>query len=140
MIQLPAVDSSASLLPDMTALLDVIFILLVFMMLTANVAPHLLELDLPRASVPVDSVEPDAITLGLSEDGKFSIGQQSYGNWLAFRLALKSQIQQREKSRSRRPQILVAADKDVALDAFVKLAGWLSEQGLSVAEIVVSDQ
>ena len=63
MIRLPQSDSSPSLLPDMTALLDVIFILLVFMMLTANVAPHLLELELPQVAAPADSVEVNTLTL-----------------------------------------------------------------------------
>jgi len=139
-IQLPEMESSPSVLPDMTALLDVIFILLVFMMLTANVAPHLLELDLPQTAAPIESVEPNAITLSISEEGIFSIEQQRHENWLGFTLALKSQIQMQEQLHGNAPQLLVAADKDVALNAFVKLAGWLSEQGHSVTEIIVNDQ
>ncbi|WP_461481286.1 ExbD/TolR family protein [Porticoccus sp.] len=139
MIQLPENSRSPSLMPDMTALLDVIFILLVFMMLTANAAPRLLQLDLPQAAAPSESVEPDAITLGISETGQFSIDRTTYPDWAQFQQALTGRI---EKARlvGELPQLLVAADKDVALQPFVKLAGWLSEQGLFVAEVVVSDR
>ena len=68
-------------MPDMTALLDVIFILLIFMMLTANVAPQLLELDLPQESAPAKNVEENAITLGISEQRNFSINQQKFESW-----------------------------------------------------------
>jgi len=135
-IQIPESENRRSLVPDMTALLDVIFILLIFMMLTANVAPQLLELDLPHASAPASNVEPNAITLGLSEQGVFSINQQKFENWEKFELSLSSQLNQQEA----KPQLLVTADKDVPLQPFVKLANWLSEQGIAVADVVVSDQ
>lgn len=139
MIQLPATNHAPSLMPDMTALLDVIFILLVFMMLTANVAPKMLELDLPQVAAPAKTVTPDAITLGLSESGDFSLDQQSYTDFDSFQQALMQRIQQARK-QSNTPQLLVAADKDASLQPFVKLVAWLSEQGLSVAEVVVKDR
>lgn len=138
MIQLPESSRSPSLMPDMTALLDVIFILLVFMMLTANVAPQLLELDLPQVAAPSELMEPNAITLRISEQGQFSLDQTTYPDWMQFQRALVRKIEE-GRIEGEPPQLLVAADKDVALQPFVKLAGWLSEQGLSVAEVVVSD-
>lgn len=138
MIQLSETQRSPSLMPDMTALLDVIFILLVFMMLTANVAPQLMELDLPQVAAPSEIVEPNAITLGISEEGLFSIDQIKYPDWEQFQQALTQRIKS-ARSTEDSPQLLVAADKDVALQSFVELASWLSEQGLSVAEVVVSD-
>jgi biopolymer transport protein ExbD len=139
MIQLPESSTTPSLMPDMTALLDVIFILLVFMMLTANVTPQLLELDLPEASAPSEVVEPDAVALGISEEGRFSINQTVYPDWEHFQRALLRKIE-RGRFEGQESQLLVAADKDVAFQSFVKLASWLSEQGLSVAEVVVSDR
>ncbi len=140
MIKLSEPQSSLSLMPDMTALLDVIFILLVFMMLTANVAPRLLEVDLPVAAVPASQVEANAITLGLSEQGEYSIDRTPYADWTTFQAALVQSIASKRDQYQSEPQLLVAADKHVALEPFVKLASWLSEQGLAVAEVVVSDQ
>jgi biopolymer transport protein ExbD len=135
-IQIPESESRRSLMPDMTALLDVIFILLIFMMLTANVAPQLLELDLPQASAPARNIEANAITIGLSEQGLFSINQQTFDSWEKFEASLSTQLNEQET----KPQLLVTADKDVPLQPFVKLANWLSEQGIAVADVVVSDQ
>jgi len=134
-IQILESESRRSLMPDMTALLDVIFILLIFMMLTANVAPQLLELDLPQASAPAKNVEADAITLGISEQGLFSINQQTFDSWEKFEVSLSTQLNEQET----KPQLLVTADKDVPLQPFVKLANWLSKQGIAVADVVVSD-
>lgn len=139
MIQLPEVENSRSLMPDMTALLDVIFILLIFMMLTANVAPQLLELDLPQASAPAKNVDSDAITLGISEEALFSINQQKFDSWGEFEAALTTQLKEYQRQQGNNPQLLVTADKDVPLQPFVQLANWLSEQGIAVAEVVVSD-
>jgi len=138
MIQLPESSHSPSLMPDMTALLDVIFILLVFMMLTANVAPQLLEMDLPQVTAPAESVEPNAITLGITEQGSFSISSKEFSNWERFQAALNVDLKDHQDEFGAKPQVLVAADKDASIDVFVKLASWLSEQGLSVAEVIVS--
>ncbi len=137
MIRIEESDERRSLMPDMTALLDVIFILLIFMMLTANVAPQLLELDLPQASSPTKHVESNAITVGLSEQGVFSINQQRFESWEPFRFALEKQLNAPQKTK---PQLLVTADKDVSLQPFIQLANWLSEQGIEVAEVVVKDR
>ena len=58
MIQFPNDDdqSSGSFLPDLTSLLDVLFIVLVFFLLTANSAQLLLPIDLPAAAS--ESLEP----------------------------------------------------------------------------------
>ena len=142
MIELPQASNSGSFMPDMTALLDVIFILLIFMMLTANTAPHLLELELPEVAVPAQEMMPSAIILGISAAGEFSIDQQSFNSWDDFQQALSQRLSQsrQELVADDMPQLLVAADKKVALQLFVKLVGWLSQQGLSVAEVVVSDE
>jgi len=140
MILMPEASPAPSLLPDMTALLDVLFILLIFMMLTANAAPHLLQLDLPEAQASASRLDARVITLGISEQGKFSIDQTSFETWLLFTGELKARLARSTQSDEGPVQVLVAADKDVALNSFVKLAQWLSLQGHGVAEIVVSDQ
>ena len=69
MIHLPQqCDSTDELsFPDLTALLDVIFILLVFLLLTANSVPKVLEVVLPAEdssqSLPVQMNTPVTITL-----------------------------------------------------------------------------
>lgn len=126
-------------MPDMTALLDVIFILLIFMMLTANSAPKLLELDLPKASAPAKNIDLNTITVGISEQGGFSINRQKFSDWQAFESSLTKQLDDYEQQNIE-PQLLVAADKDVALQPFVKMANWLSDHGIAVADVVVSDQ
>lgn len=138
MIQLPDNTAASSLVPDMTALLDVIFILLVFMMLTANVAPQLLEIDLPEAVAGSDMVQPEAITLGISEQAEYSIDQQRFSSGLDFYAALEQVLQSYFQQHGSRPQVIVAADKNSELQPFVELAGFLSEKNIAVVEVQVS--
>jgi len=53
---------------DLTPMLDVVFLLLIFFMLTSIFAKPLLPLDLPEASTGQISTEPD-ITVSISRDG-----------------------------------------------------------------------
>ncbi len=140
MILIPEEPQSLSLMPDMTALLDVLFILLIFMLLTANAAPHLLRVDLPQVNVPATQLESKVITLGISQEGQFSIDQRRYETWLLFTGELKARLSPRTNVQEIRPQVLLAADKGAPLGRFVKLAEWLSSQGHEVAEIVVSNK
>ena len=48
MLELPDKSNNSSLMPDLTALIDVLFILLVFLLLTAAVKLDMLDVTLPE--------------------------------------------------------------------------------------------
>ena len=122
--------------PDMTALLDVIFILLVFLLLTANTVPEVLEVTLPQDSeAQAQSIVMDKqITVALLADGdRWGVGSVEYASWNEFERALLSKI-----ASTQEPEIIMSGDKDVSLEKTLKLFSWLQKHNLTAAQIMMS--
>jgi len=137
MIQLPANNPRSSDIgfPDLTALLDVIFILLVFLLLTANVAPKALTVKLPEKGREQASELNDAslitITLFAGEE-RWALDGQEYVNWLVFELSLSERVRALDD-----PQIILAGDKDVSLERLLQLFSWLQGHNLTAAQVLM---
>ena len=131
-------DSKPSALPDLTALLDVIFILLVFLLLTANAVPKALKVALPTdelgQSEAVKVNNPITITLFLQPQ-KWGLQQQTFNDWPTFEQALLAQV-----AASDKPQILLVGDKNTSLQKLLQMFGWLQSQELSAAQIMRQPQ
>jgi biopolymer transport protein ExbD len=136
----PSAHSSSNLVfPDMTALLDVIFILLVFLLLTANVAPRALEVSLPEegseSSKPLDVKDP--ITITLFDDGNhWALDKKEYRNWITFETALADKVASIKQS-GQDPQVVLAGDKDVSLEQLLKLFSWLQRHDLKATQVLM---
>jgi len=137
MIQLPANNQRSADIgfPDLTALLDVIFILLVFLLLTANVAPKALTVSLPEKgreqARDVNQKSPITITLFAGEE-RWALDGKEYVNWLVFELSLSEKIRLMED-----PQIIIAGDKHVSLERLLQLFSWLQGHDLSAAQVLM---
>jgi len=121
--------------PDMTALLDVIFILLVFLLLTANAVPTALEVALPADELGEAEVldTPDSVTVTVFADkGHWGLESEEFQNWAAFESALDEMI-----AKEKPPEIILAGDKDVPLEKLLKLFSWLQGHGLNAAQILM---
>lgn len=121
--------------PDLTALLDVIFILLVFLLLTANVAPKALTVNLPekgreQASELNDQV-PITITMFAGEE-RWALDGKEYVNWLVFELSLSEKVRSMDD-----PQIIIAGDKEVSLERLLQLFSWLQGHNLTAAQVLM---
>ncbi len=129
--------------PDMTALLDVIFILLVFLLLTANVAPRALEVTLPAdASAPVMEItERESLTITLFTEGdKWGLEKEVFSHWQAFEFAFAAQLTAiAAEAKHGIPEIVVAGDQQAPLAKVIKLFSWLQKHELEVAQLLVSE-
>ncbi len=128
-------NSVGKIFPDMTALLDVIFILLVFLLLTANVVPQVLEVDLPQESeaTTASAEVNNQISITMFAGGeRWGLGAQEYTDWGEIEAALVNKI-----SKLKNPEIIVAGDKQVPLEKLVKLFSWLQSKNLNAAKIMV---
>jgi len=135
-------SKSSFFVPDMTALLDVIFILLVFLLLTANTVPKVLQVDLPQKgksqAVALELSNQISITL-FSEDNRWGLDSEEYVNWLVFEIALNEKIRTL-KSAQKEPQIIIAGDKQAPLEKVMQLFSWLQGNDLSVAQVMMSPE
>lgn len=108
MIKVPQDNNRNGLTPDLTPLLDIIFIVMVFLMLTAAVKLDSLDVALPSTdSQAVAEVDKQSITVNILKDEPYwAINGQTYIDWENFTLALL------EESKSTDKPIVIGAEKN----------------------------
>ncbi|NQD91289.1 hypothetical protein HP532_01320 [Pseudomonas sp. CrR25] len=135
MIRLPgAVGQQASLLPDLTPLLDVLFIVLVFFLLTAQ--PALLELPLQLPSTQ-EALSPAAargerMHVQLDAAGQWRLNDAPQGDFTELRHGLQA-VFAADPSRG----LDLALDRQAPLSAFLDLMALLQQQGIQDSRILL---
>ncbi|WP_051687175.1 biopolymer transporter ExbD [Microbulbifer sp. HZ11] len=126
--------SLANLTPDLTPLLDIIFIVLVFLLLTANVRLSSLPMDLPASEYTTAILPADPITVSLTNHGPnlWGIGDRGYSNQTEFEQALLAAL----AAEPARP-VALASDRNVPVQRMLDLFALLQKQGVDVAEIAM---
>ncbi|AXY03288.1 biopolymer transporter ExbD [Vibrio alfacsensis] len=134
MIKVPR-DNNHGLAPDLTPLLDIIFIVMVFLMLTAAVKLDSLDVDLPSTdSKAVAEVDKQSITVNiLNEAPYWAINGKTYIDWENFTLALL------EESKSSDKPIVIGAEKTADIQYLVKLLGFLQENGIQATQLLTEE-
>ncbi len=130
-------DFGSSLLPDLTPLLDVIFIVMVFLMLTANVAPQVLKVDLPKDSSASTETLTDPKTIGvnlLQGEKGWAIDGQTFDSWEAFSTTLKQQV-----AAVPNQPLMIAGDRSVPMERLVQLMIFLQNNNITAARIQMED-
>nr|WP_158163232.1 biopolymer transporter ExbD [Vibrio mimicus] len=132
MIKSPAKPNDLGLTPDLTPLLDIIFIVMVFLLLTASVRLESLEVALPTTDSPVvNEVDKESITINLlATEPYWAIDGKPYLDWHNFSLALLETVQ-----ISKRP-IVIGADQGAEVQQLVKLLGFLQEHGIQATQLL----
>lgn len=133
-------DTGVSAFPDMTALLDVIFILLVFLLLTANTVPEAFEVALPAdsESQAKSLVVDQQVSITLFKEGdKWGLADVEHPDWNNFEVALLGKITAL-KSSGKKPEIIIAGDKEASLEKTLKLFAWLQKHNLAAAQMLMT--
>lgn len=128
----------ADLTADLTPMLDVLFILLIFFVLTANSAQLALDVTLPQADRAAgQAVETDnRITVSvLSGEAGWRVDGATFGDWSAAQDAIRA-------AHSARPdaQFVIAGDRSATLQNFVQTLGFLRSLGIAQTDIVMEPQ
>jgi len=123
-------------LPDLTPMLDILFILLVFFMLTAGAVFQSLDLTLPSSVAEELSLlqEPKHITLEIRQDGYAVDGKQVQG-FNELKLIIPSVIKQKKGY-----DLIVAGDKGISIERFLKVLTYLQSQGILAASILMQKE
>ncbi|EGQ8114395.1 TPA: ExbD/TolR family protein [Vibrio parahaemolyticus] len=135
MIKVPQDDNRNGLTPDLTPLLDIIFIVMVFLMLTAAVKLDSLDVALPSTdSQAVAEVDKQSITVNILKDEPYwAINGQTYIDWENFTLALL------EESKSTDKPIVIGAEKTANIQSLVQLLGFLQENGIQATQLLTEE-
>jgi biopolymer transport protein ExbD len=136
MIEIPASKRGniiTDLMPDLTPLLDVMFMLIVFFILTANAVPYALDVKLPEDTQAITQAveDPDllSVTLLPGESG-WKINDMSYQSEETFNEALKAKAQDNK-------QVIIIGDKDVSMQKFLSVMTLLRKHNIETADIVM---
>ena len=122
---------------DLTPLLDVVFIVMVFLLFTANAQTLSLPVNLPEASREQAEVtqEPKTLTVSiLADEQAWAIAEERLDSFEAFSAALLTEVQAAPETT-----VLVAGDKEAPLGNLVKLMMFLSEHEITAARVLMED-
>lgn len=126
--------SGVSLLPDLTPLLDVIFIVLVFFLLTAQTP--LLELPMQMAQSQ-ETLEPavasgERMHIQLDEQGNWRFNATDYDSFAALRSQLLSNL-----GEVKAAGLDIALDRRAPLTTFLDLMAMLQQHGIEDSRILL---
>lgn len=120
---------------DLTPLVDVIFILLVFFLLTASSVDRALTVDLPQEgadqATPVTTPRPITLTL-LAGEARWAVDDQSFRDWPEVeRMLLRLRVE--------RPtaEIVIAGERSTPLERVLQALAFLRREQWSVARILM---
>lgn len=123
----------SDLMPDLTPLLDVMFMLIVFFLLTANAAPYALDVNLPKDEDDIIQAVEDPNMLSISllagEDG-WKINDAFYQDEQKFKETLKEQASHNKK-------IIIVGDKDASMQKLLTVLTFLRKHDIEAADIVM---
>ncbi len=140
MIQLQQQNNSNTLAndlsPDLTPMLDILFILLVFFMLTAGAVLQSLDLTLPASvseELPLIN-EPKHIMLEIRKSD-FAIDGKKYESFENMASALTTHVNKRPGY-----ELIIAGDKSISMERLLKVLTFLQTEGISAANILMQHE
>ncbi|WP_062265651.1 ExbD/TolR family protein [Endozoicomonas arenosclerae] len=123
---------------DLTPLLDVVFIVMVFLLFTANVQTLSLPVNLPEASREEAALtqEPKTMTVSILADGQpWALEDKKYDNFEVFSKDLLAQVKEAPDTT-----VLVAGDQEAPLGNLVELMMFLSEHEITAAQVLMEEK
>ncbi|WED27669.1 biopolymer transporter ExbD [Vibrio sp. DW001] len=127
-----------ALTPDLTPLLDLIFIVLVFLLLTTNIQIKTMEVNLPQTldHEILESPDKEVITINIhAEDSLWAIEGKQYSDWARFTQDLMSTIKKHPNKT-----LVIAADKSASVEAMLKLLAFLQKNQINATNIIMDNQ
>lgn len=128
----------AGLAADLTPLLDVLFVLLIFFVLTANAAQVVLDLDLPTkgAAAAKPQKEKNKVVVAIfAKEGNWGVDGTDYVNWPAAREAIEAARKAKPEAR-----FVIAGDRKVSLERFLQTLTFLRTLGLEQTDIIMEQR
>lgn len=122
--------------PNLTPLLDIIFIVMVFLLLTANVELKSLDIDLPTTETKIlQTTAANPITLNLmATSPQWAIDGTSSTDWQQFTTQVLSLV----KMSPQKP-IVIGADKNASVEDILSLLAFLQKNQIKVAQLLMEE-
>ncbi|GAM64451.1 biopolymer transport protein exbD1 [Vibrio ishigakensis] len=128
--------------PDLTPLLDIIFIVMVFLLLTANISIKTMEVAIPQtedAEVLNDQDKQVIAVNILASDPKWAIDGKSYSDWDEFTQVLLTEVNKTDSSSKEKRDLIISPDKAADVESMLKVLAWLQNNNISATNIVMEE-
>ncbi|WP_028862758.1 ExbD/TolR family protein [Psychromonas aquimarina] len=137
MIRITSSLTEDEIKPDLTPLLDIIFIVMVFLLLTASIKLQSLEVQLPTSDVQADTALSDnSVSINiLSQQPYWAVQGKSFADWPDFTSALLKAVKDKKQ-----PDIVIASDKTAHIQHMVKLFAFLQENNIQATQILIEEE
>ncbi len=124
------------LAPDLTPMIDILFILLVFFMLTAGIFSQSLELNLPKStSDSLSNIENTKnITIEVT-NSEYQIDGKKFANLDELKTAI-TLLKQSNPTHS----FIIAGDKNLKIERLLNILTFMQSQGIEAANILMQKQ
>ncbi len=119
---------------DLTPLIDVVFLILIFFLLTLNFIKEkeLIKIEIPKSSVGKEQkVVDDAVEITISKEGYYQIGEE---NTLLTKKDLATELKPVAENKK---FAVIRSDKDTPFEYFIYLDSILTEFGIEQKAIMV---
>ncbi len=124
-----------ALMPDLTPMLDILFILLVFFMLAVGQVFQTMDLTLPKSAANESTALPRDNVLVLSmgpQADSYAINDRSVNGIDAFKAEILAAVQDNPEHK-----IVLAGDRDVSLERLLSVLTFLNDNGIQTANILM---
>nr|WP_284676522.1 biopolymer transporter ExbD [Vibrio sinus] len=123
----------------MMPLLDVIFIVLVFLLLTANAPLQTLKVQVPQVNQehllqPMDARDPLSLSLS-PQSPHWKLNSRTYDSWQALEPVLLAEL----RNNPNKP-LIISGDRKATLQRFLKLIAFLQAHHIQHSKIVLEPE
>ncbi len=125
----------SDLMPDLTPLLDVLFMLILFLILTANAVPYAIDVNLPEDDQAVSKAVDDTnvLSITLLGDGKgWKIDGQTYQSESKFKTDLLVNF-----NKDKEQHIVLMGEKTVSMQKLLDLMTYLKKHNIQTVDILM---
>ena len=130
----------SSHVPNLTPLIDIVFLLLIFFMLTSHfVNQESLNIELPKAETGEALGETKVLEIVMNADGKIDYEQGSYENNVASLRALEDRLRT-DLSLSSEKSVRLKGDQAIAFGKAVEILDMARKAGASGVDIVTEQK
>lgn len=138
MIRSQPESESLSFTPDLTPLLDIIFIVMVFLLLTANIQIKTMDVAIPQTDDAEVLASPDREVIAiniLDGDPAWALQGEPIADWTSFTTQLLEAIAQEPEK-----PVVIAADKQANVESMLKVLAFMQNNNINATNIVMEEQ
>jgi biopolymer transport protein ExbD len=120
--------------PELTPLIDIVFIVIVFLLVTANTPLLTLPINVPSADEEsqLGVAKSESLTITINAVKPYwHIGSHAFDNWNAFKKSLLASTAESDTG------LTIAVDKAAPTEPLLKLLSLLNQQKISAAKIIM---